>query len=162
MNRLNQQNAVRLALTLVILLSGVAMVPFIDIPAEAIGWELLAGVYEPSLDVDEDSGAPGSVFAFTGSDYPPNSPATVYVDGRRVGSLNTDGSGRATFMLDTAGADPGRYNVTLEVDVNASATEDIRLETDEDLVTPPSGFTGPRFTLEGQQMRTYLPLALSD
>ena len=159
MNGLKQQNVVRLVLMLAILLSGVAMTPFIDIPAEAISWELLAGVYEPSLDVNEDSGAPGSVFAFTGSDYPPLRQATVYVNGGQVGSVMTDASGMATFSLNTIGAPVGQYNVTLEVDINASATESIELKVEEQIVTPPPGFTGPAFSM---QNRIYQPVVLAD
>lgn len=159
MNDWQREKVVRIALTLVILLSGLAMIPFIDIPVEAISWELLAGVYEPSLDVNEDSGAPGSVFAFTGSDYPPNSEAAVYVDGRQVGSVMTDANGTATFTLNTLGLDPGSYNVTLEVDVNASATEGIELIVGEPTVTPPVGFTGPSLSA---RMLTYMPVIASD
>ena len=133
------------------------MVTFVDMPAEAISWELLAGAYEPSLDVDEDSGAPGSVFAFTGSDYPSNSQAVVYVNGRRVGSLMTDAGGMATFTLSTTGAAEGEYNVTLEVNINASATESIELRAGEPTVTPPPGFEGPNFSM---QVLTYLPVII--
>ena len=158
MNGWKKENITQLVLTLMILLSGGVMVAFVDIPAEAISWELLAGAYEPSLDVDEDSGAPGSIFAFTGSGYPPNSQAVVYVDGRPVGSLMTDAGGMATFTLNTTGAAEGAYNVTLEVDINASATESIELRAGEPTVTPPPGFEGPNFNM---QTLTYLSVIVS-
>ncbi len=148
------ENTGRLVLTLLILLSGLAMIPFVDIPVEAISWELLAGVYEPSLGVNENSGAPGSVFAFTGSDYPANREATIYVNGREIGRVMTDAGGMATFALDTTGSPVGQYNVTLEVDVNASATESIELIAGEPKVTPPPGFGGPGFSLRAL---IYLP-----
>lgn len=151
------EKVVRLALSLLILLSGVAMIPFVDVPVEAISWELLAGVYEPSLNVDEDSGAPGSVFAFTGSDYPPNREATIYVNGREIGRVMTNAGGSTTFTLDTTGAAVGQYNVTLEVDINASATESIELIAGEPTVTPPPGFTGPGFSLRSLN---YLPAVI--
>ena len=47
MKSLNREQITRLALTFVILLSGVAMIPFVDLPVGAIGWESLTGVYEP-------------------------------------------------------------------------------------------------------------------
>ena len=147
MNGWKKENITQLVLTLMILLAGGVMVAFVDIPAEAISWELLAGAYEPSLDVDEDSGAPGSIFAFTGIGYPPNSQAVVYVNGRPVGSLMTDAGGMATFTLNTTGAAEGEYNVTLEVDINASATESIELRAGEPTVTPPPGFEGPNFSM---------------
>lgn len=159
MNSWNKENITRLALTLSILLSGLALLPFIDIPVEAITWELLAGVYEPALDVDEDSGAPGSIFAFTGSDYPPLSSAAIYVNGEAAGSVMTDAGGLATFKLDTCGASLGQYNVTMEVDINASATESIELKAGEPVVTPPPGFSGPTFRL---QTCIYLPAILAN
>lgn len=146
MNAWNREKITRLALTLVILLSGVAMIPFIDLPVEAINWQLLTGAYEPKLNVNEDSGAPGSIFAFTGSDYPPLSLAAIYFDGLQVGSVMTDANGMATFTLDTTGAAVGLYNVTMEVDVNASATEGIELKVGEPLVMPPPNFVGPGFS----------------
>lgn len=145
MSRLNQETVVRIVLTLAVLLAGVALVPFIDQPLKAIGWELFAGVYSPTLNVNETSGAPGSVFAFTGSGYPPNSVATVYVNGNPVGAVMTDPGGAASFLLNTIGAAPGQYNVTLEVDINASATQSIELVSGGTTVTPPPGSTGETF-----------------
>ena len=47
MQRISRDQMIRVALTAVILLSGLAMVPFIDLPAQAaITWQSLAGVYE--------------------------------------------------------------------------------------------------------------------
>lgn len=151
------EKVTRLALTLVILLSGVALIPFIDLPVGAINWELFVGAYEPTLDVDEDSGAPGSIFAFTGSGYPPSSMTTIYVDGVRVGSVMTDASGMATFTLNTTGADLGVYNVTLEVDANATATETIELTDDDPVVMPPPNFVGPEFSL---LPRIFMPIII--
>ncbi len=145
MSRLKQEIVIRIALTLVVLLAGVALVPFIGQPMKAIGWELFAGVYSPVLDVNEPSGAPGSVFAFTGSGYPANSMATVYVNGNPVGAVMTDPAGAASFLLDTFGAAPDQYNVTLEVDINASATQSIELVADGTIVTPPPGSSGETF-----------------
>lgn len=142
MNRLNKEQIIRLSITLIILLSGAAMIPFVDLPAGAIGWESLASVYTPELTVNEVSGAPGSRFAFTGADYPPNSPATIYFNGDTLVQLMTDAQGGATFILDTAAVAPGQYNVTLEVDSNASATASIELIDGAETVAPPAGFEG--------------------
>lgn len=157
MNRLNRENIFRLGLTITILLSGAAMIPFLDLPVEAIRWEALAGVYSPELAVNEDSGAPGSRFAFTGSDYPPHSLAIVYVNGKAAGQVMTNAQGGATFVLYTSGAAPGQYNVTMEVNSNASATESIVLVEGGAMVTPPSGFDGPAIYI-GQPI--FLPLIL--
>jgi len=145
MKSFSKEQIARLSLTLFILLSGAAMIFFVDLPAGAIGWEILVGVYAPDLSVNETSGAPGSTFAFTGSDYPPNSLASVYVNGEASGSVMTDAGGTATFKLNTIGAVPGQYNVTMEVDINASATQSIELVGSGPTVTPPDGFEGPTF-----------------
>jgi hypothetical protein len=148
MSRLNRETVVRIVLALAVLLAGVALIPFVGQPVKAIGWELFASVYTPSLNVNANSGAPGSVFAFTGSGYPPNSIATLYVNGNPVGSVLTDSGGAASFLLDTAGAEPGPYNVTLEVDINASATRNITLVAGGTVVTPPPSATGPTLLVE--------------
>ncbi|MBX3056749.1 MAG: hypothetical protein KF770_09780 [Anaerolineae bacterium] len=156
MQRFSRDQIIRVALTAVILLSGLAMVPFIDLPAQAaITWQSLAGVYEPELEVNESSGVPGSIFAFTGSGYPPNTVATAYKDGQPLGAVPIGGNGVGTFMVNTAGAAIGQYNVTLEVDINASATRGIELAETGPLVTPPPDFPGPTFNLVNE---VYLPL----
>jgi hypothetical protein len=145
MRQLKQETVVRIGLTLAVLLAGSALAPFVSRPVKAIGWELFATVYSPVLNVNETSGAPGSVFAFTGSAYPPNSTATVYVNGNPVGAVMTDAVGAASFFLNTIGAAPGQYNVTLEVDINASATQSIELVAGGTVVMPPPGATGETF-----------------
>lgn len=147
MRRFKKEHLIRLSLTLAILLSGMAMVPFINVTAEVITWQSLAGGYEPILDVNEPEGTPGSIFAFTGSSYPANALATVYANGEPLGDVMTDGSGVATFMVNTASASLGLYNVTLEVDINASATSNVTLSDTGSVVTPPAGFPGPTFNL---------------
>lgn len=142
MRKWNREQIVRLAIVFGILLSGAAMIPFADLPAAAIGWESLAGVYEPQLSANETMGAAGSRFAFTGTNYPSNTAATVYLDGDPLGQIDVAADGTAAFILDTAGAVHRQYNVTLEVDVNASATQGIELVEDAPIVDPPSGFQG--------------------
>lgn len=141
----SRETIIRVAISLIVLLSGLMMAPFIDVPTESLGWETFAGIYTPELTVNQSSGSPGSVFTFTGSNYPANSMATVYVDGEAVGEVTTDGSGSASFLLNTIGALPGLYNVTMEVDANASATQSIELDAGEPLVPPPAGSPGPTF-----------------
>lgn len=147
MNVLNRDRLIRLSLTLGILLFGVAMAPFVDLEAAPISWERLAGVYEPELAVHEMVGAPGSKFVFTGINYPPGIEAAVYVNGEFFGTVTVDSSGQGTFMINTAGVGAGQYNVTMEVDVNASATQSIELIVGGQVVTPPPGFSGPVFDL---------------
>ena len=143
MKREQQVILLRTGLVLAILLSGVALIPFIDMPVAAINWERLAGIYNPVLTVNATSGAPGSIFAFTGSGYPPNSQATIFVNGDPRGHVSTDNAGGASFLLNTTGAAPGHYNVALEVDINASAAVGIDLVPTDPVVFPPSGSGGP-------------------
>ena len=145
MNRLNNEQIVRLAITLAIIFSGAATIPFLDLSAEAINWESLANTYVPELTVNEATGAPGSRFAFTGSNYPPQQTATIYVNGEALGQIETGEQGEAAFVLNTLSAALGAYNVTLEVNINATATESIELIEDGPAVTPPPGFEGPIF-----------------
>jgi hypothetical protein len=148
MNKSRRDIVIRGTISLVILLAGLAMIPFVNLPTNALGWEMFAGIYAPDLTVNEPTGAPGSIFAFSGSNYPVNSLANVYVNGEAVGSVLTDGSGEATFLLETAGSIPGLYNVTMEVDINASATQSIELISSNPTVTPPPGFPpDPSFSI---------------
>jgi hypothetical protein len=71
--------------------------------------------------------------------------ATIYVNGSSVGAVMTDPAGAASFLLNTIGAAPDQYNVTLEVDINASATQSIELVSGGTVVTPPPGSTGDTF-----------------
>jgi len=99
------------------------------------------------------------VFFFTGSNYPPNSPSTIYVDGSPAGIVTTDGSGAASFFVNTLGAASGSYNVTLEANINASATRSIDLVAGSQTVAPPPGATGPTAFINDV---IFLPVIRSD
>lgn len=143
------------ALALLILISGLAFVPFTGLSGQDLNWQLYAGVYQANLDVDQDRGSPGSAFLFTGTGYPANTLAIVYVDGVPVGVVWTDGNGEAQFLLQTQPDDPpGEYFVTLATDENASDTEDIELDLSEPTHAPPPGYDGP---VTGLQAGLYLP-----
>ena len=139
------ENIFRLAIVLVILLAGVALLPYIDLPAEALTWQLYSGVYEATLDVNYTEGSPGSYFLFTGTNYPANSTAVITVNGEEVGTAETDGNGDLSFIIATAGSDPGSYTVTAAVDVNASAAANFNLVNNAPF-RPLEG-TGPIFSL---------------
>jgi hypothetical protein len=144
----------RIGLLLLVLLSGISLLPFTGLSAQKLGWELYAGIYQPELNVvGADSGFPGSAFLFEGVGYPPNTLATVYVDGQERGTLTTDNQGQALFLIQTAGDDPlGQYFITLATDANTSATDDIRLQNDEPVIPPPPGWDGPTFFLDGDTL----------
>jgi hypothetical protein len=94
------------------------------------------GVYEygaaipvSTLDINYDSGAPGSFFTLTGSGFPPNGIAVISVNGTVLGTMSIDGSGNFTFLLSTTNADVGSYYVTASV--NPSATVKFKLSSDK-------------------------------
>jgi hypothetical protein len=146
-------------LALLILFSGLAFMPFTGLSSEDLGWQLYAGAYQVDLDVNPDRGRPGSAFLFTGSGYPANALAVVYVDGVPVGAVWTDGNGAAEFLIQTQPDDaPGAYFVTLASDSNTSATRDFELDNGEPLQPPPPGFDGSVFGLQAGQ---YLPFIAS-
>ena len=72
------------------------------------------------LAINYPSGAPGSYFTITGSNFPPNSPATISVNGNALGTVQTDSSGSFTCLLKTSQADEGYYRVTASVNPTAS------------------------------------------
>lgn len=139
-----------MVLAAVVLLSGLAMMPFASLSAEPLDWQKFANVYLPVLNIDEDKGQPGSGFIFMAAGYPPNTDATVYVGVEARGIVTTDDNGQATFAIQTANNDPlGRYFITMAVDANTSATNDLRLESDRPLLILPPGFPYPIFDLFG-------------
>lgn len=119
---------VRSAIALVILLVGVAMSPFVDLPKIRLGWQRFAGVYEANLDANYANGQPGSYFTFTGSNYPPNQMADILVNGEFVGQVMTDGNGAVSFIISTLNTPVGVYTVTASVDANASGSDSFTLE----------------------------------
>ncbi|MBK8905259.1 MAG: hypothetical protein IPM53_29020 [Anaerolineaceae bacterium] len=144
---------VRAVVALVVLLSGIAMVPYFDRPAAALEWRMMAGVYTPELSVHASEGALGSQFAFTGTGFPPHKRATVFVNGRYLGRVMTNAHGMAQFIVQspTSPLALGHHNITLEVDMNASATQGFTLSNDAPLVWAPDGFRGRVFAL-GQRL----------
>lgn len=148
----------RAALALLILLSGLAFMPFTGFSDDELDWQRYAGVYQAQLHVNEDRGAPGSAFLFTGSGYQSNALALVYVDGIVVGAVWTDAQGGAEFLIQTAADDaPGEYFVTLTTDENTSATESFELDSGEPVQPPPPAYDGPVFDLQAD---LFLPVIL--
>lgn len=143
-----RQIVARLVLTAVILLAGAAILPFSSLSANPLNWQRFAGLYNPKLEVTEDRGRPGSAFHFTAWQYPPNTLATVYIDGSPIGTITTAANGTGEFLIQTDAGDPlGDYDVTLATDPFTSDTDDFRLEDDEPLIPPPPGYDGAVFNL---------------
>ncbi|HNB53486.1 MAG TPA: hypothetical protein PK530_16170 [Anaerolineales bacterium] len=108
------QYITRISVALAILLSGVALLPFVDVPAQTFEWQRYAGVYEePELDANYFDGQPGSFFHFNGAGFGANSSVAISSNGHPLGNVTTDGAGILEFILDTANADQGSYYVTV-------------------------------------------------
>ena len=157
--KINREVFTRGLIAALILMSGLALIPYLELPKTTLGWEQFAGIYTPELVVEPELGLPGSTFTGTGSNYPANTLATVYVDGDPLGTVMTDENGSAIFYINTNGADVGIYNVTLEVDINASATDNFELTADGPLIPPPPVLAGPIFYLNNV---IYLPFIVRD
>lgn len=140
------EKVIRIAIVLVILLGGLALLPYIDLPVEALTWQLYSGVYEATLDVNHTEGSPGSYFLFTGMNYPANSTATISVNGNEIGQVDTDANGELSFIIATANSNPGSYTVTATVDVNASAATNFTLIINGQF--QPSTGNAPIFSLQ--------------
>lgn len=105
-------NLPRILIALLVLLSGLALIPFVGLPEEPFNWQQFAGVYtEPGLAIDHTEGAPGSFFTVTGFNYPPEEDFDVLVNGVKIGEVTSGPAGGFTFQIDTTGADPGTYDV---------------------------------------------------
>jgi hypothetical protein len=127
------QHISRILLALTVLLSGVALVPFVDVPAETFEWQRYAGVYEePDLVVNYPDGLPGSFFLFTGSGFSPSSSVTVSANDNILGTTTTDDAGNLDFSIGSDGASLGSYYVTV-TEGNVSLTERIILSSDAPL-----------------------------
>lgn len=144
-------------LVLSTLLIGITLLPFVEASPVPLGWEQFIGVYESDLDVNENKGAPGSVFTFFGSSYPINSMAGIYIDGLPVGSVTTNTEGEATFLIDSTGLELGSHIVTMEVDSNATASKTIEIDDQEPVVPEPPNSEAPRFDISGVKYK-YLPI----
>lgn len=131
----------RLLAAVVIFLSGVMLIPFISLPAQAFSWQLFAGAYEdePTLTINNDVGKPGSFFEVRGKDFPANETATITINGATLGTVPTDDQGEFEFELDTTGADDGVYFVTGTV--NPSATAKFTLDSASPNTWPSVGAT---------------------
>jgi hypothetical protein len=60
----------RILIALAVLLSGMALIPFVGLPQEPFNWQQFAGVYtDPALTINHTQGEPGSFFTLTGFNY---------------------------------------------------------------------------------------------
>jgi photosystem II stability/assembly factor-like uncharacterized protein len=114
----------------------------------------------PALAVNYSSGAPGSYFAITGSNFPPVVTATIAINGNLLGTVPTDSSGGFVLSLETSPTtEEGLYSVTASV--NPSAVTQFTLDAEDD-IRPQEG-TGTVFVVPdgiAYHYAVYLPLIL--
>lgn len=113
-----------------------------------------------SLAASATDGAPGSRFAFRGVALPPNTTATITVNGQALGSTTTDAFGELAFTLDAAAADEGRYDIAVAAGSTLSLTIRLRANWPAHSAAP----EGKLFSLTGgtgiPQHYLYMPAAL--
>lgn len=134
----------RLVFALAVLISGIALAPAIGLPAAGFSWQRYANVYQlATLEINHDSGLPGSFFAITGSNFSPNASATITANGTLLGTVQTDSNGNLAFDIDSTGAELGLYVILATT--GESATTRFTLVA-EGTLWPQDG-TGPVFIL---------------
>lgn len=153
----------RLLTAVVIFLSGIVLIPFISLPAQAFSWQLFADAYDdgPTLTINHDVGQPGSFFEVKGENFPPNATVTVTINGTTLGTVTTDDDGEFEFELATTGADEGAYFVTA-TSGSSSATVKFTLDSGFSTMWPAEG-TLPLFNVPASIAFTeavYLPIIL--
>jgi hypothetical protein len=123
------QRVKRLILALVVVLSGLLLVPYVALPHESFSWKLFVGAYRdvPAMGVNFTTGAPGSFFTVSGYNFPPNQPVTIAVNERTLGTTTASADGSFSVVINTAGADRGVYFVTGD---NPNITQRIALTGD--------------------------------
>lgn len=115
----------RLALALVVILSGFLLVPFVALPKESFRWQLFAGAYGsgPALGTNHSTGGPGSYFLISGFGFKPGATLALKANGVLIGTVDADASGAFRITLSTAGAGVGGYVITAEEDKDADLAQ---------------------------------------
>lgn len=99
----------------------------------------------PTLSVSFTNGAPGSIFAFTGTNYGQNQPVAIYVNNVNVGIITSDLGENIAFRLNTnAGTQAGVYAVRAE---NSAGRASVVLSIDPTAPTRPASGSGSIFDI---------------
>ncbi len=95
---------------------------FLDFPDPAGKWDHFSHDASPaSLEMNYDTGAPGSAFNVVGTNFPINSVASIHINYQYIGNIFTGEAGTFTFTLTTdSQTDEGYYIVTVSVNPTAS------------------------------------------
>lgn len=106
------KNTYRIVFALTVLLSGVALAPVVGLPTAGFSWQRYASVYTPqTLEINHQSGSPGSFFTISGTNYPSAAMVTISANGVVLGDVAADLDGNLIFLIDSAGAQPGYYHI---------------------------------------------------
>lgn len=113
---------IRLLIASAVFLSGAAMIPLVGLPSEGYRWQAYADAYQPLMvEINYESGMPGSFFTLTGFNFPPSGEVSILVNGMALGTVTADSLGGFAFLIDTAGAEAGYYFVTTDEPDSPSA-----------------------------------------
>lgn len=111
----------------------------------AYGGHLFWYQASPELVINYPTGAPGSYFTFTGLGFSSNSLATITINGRTIGTCETDTEGEFIFLVSTTNAEEGVYYITVTSEGSATA----RLVLDVEEPTRDKEGDGPVFEIPG-------------
>ena len=103
-------------------LSGLSMVSYYEGWAVGNPGTIMHFTAPPAgLAINYATGQPGSYFTLVGSNFPPNSVATISINGHILDTIDVDSTGGFTFLVSTTGAQNGLYYVTASVNPAAMA-----------------------------------------
>ncbi len=94
--------------------------PYIVDPDRAMVAASVCQAAPAGLEVNFSSGQPGSFFTLAGVNLPPNSPASMTINGKVLGQGTSDSSGSLIFILTTWLADPGSYVAAITANSTAN------------------------------------------
>ncbi|MBE2236847.1 MAG: S8 family serine peptidase [Caldilineaceae bacterium] len=128
----------------------------------------ISGATQPTLAVTPASGAAGTSFSFSGSNFLPGDQAiAVTINGESGGSVGSNNAGAIAFSLDTATNTPaGSYTVRATDSAGRSATAAfavtaVAVGEPKLTVTPASGPPGTAFTFVASNFTANTPATVS-
>lgn len=132
------KNFSRIIIAVGIFLVGAALIPFVGLPQDGFSWQRFADAYVPAaLEINFDSGSPGSYFTVNGYNFPQNDSVSIIVNGNLIGSITTDNNGDFLLIIDSSIAETGFYILSTnlvdgpEVSFRLSLDAPLRLQEDE-------------------------------
>jgi hypothetical protein len=109
------KNLIRITVALVVFFSGVVLVPAMGLPTQGFNWQRYANVYQQAtLEINHESGAPGSFFTITGSNFSSQTMVSISANGVLLGNLETSEFGDLIFLIDSTGAGDGYYLIQVQ------------------------------------------------